>query len=320
VVKSGLTYSPGPAYTGDPEPGWNLLGNPFASAIKWSTGWSLPLNVAAIAKIMVGAGGGYTDINADGIIPATQGFMVMVTSGTASITIPHAAQTHSTIPWYKATGNPYIKLMAHNPGAQTFQESVLTFDNQATPGYDPAYDSRFLPGYAPLFYSVDGSEHLSTNALPELHSTTVVPFDFIKTAGSNFYIEAAQLENFPSQVYLTDLKLNQTQELTANPVYNFTSTDGDNPARFVLSFGPMTGTGGKTVGNSGIYTFENNLYLVNPGKAKFEVYSLTGQKLQAQEVDSPGLFKTTLYLPTAYYVVRLTTGTKVVVTKVFIKS
>ena len=82
----------------------------------------------------------------------------------------------------------------------------------------------------------------------------------------------------------------------------------------------MVGTGEKTMNNNGIYTYQNNLYIVNPGKARLELYNLTGQKLYTEEINCPGLFKTTLYLPTAYYVVRLTTGTKVVVTKVFLKS
>jgi hypothetical protein len=50
------------------------------------------------------------------------------------------------------------------------------------------------------------------------------------------------------------------------------------------------------------------------------VFNLTGQKLLAEEISSTVLFRKTLFVPTGYYVVRLTTGTKVVVTKVFIQS
>ncbi|MEI7898260.1 MAG: T9SS type A sorting domain-containing protein, partial [bacterium] len=252
-------------------------------------------------------------------IPATNGFMVQVQTAPGSLTLPAAKRAHSADPFYKSS-NAFVKLVAHNVAVGNAQESFVYFNPDATTGFDQMYDGDFLEGYAPRFYSVSGEEHFSVNSLPQLVSNLQIPFDFIKNEGTSFSIQAAQIENIETQVYLTDLKLNQTQELTTNPVYNFTSTDGDNPARFVLSFGLMTGTGDKTDSNKGIYTFENNLYLVNPGKAKFEVYNLTGQKLQAQEIDSPGLFKTTLYLPTAYYVVRMTTGTKVVVKKVFIKS
>ena len=317
VVNTSLTYTPA-SYSGDVTAGFNLLGNPFSCALKWSTGWS-KTNIAANAKIWNELGAAYVDIAANGIIPATQGFMVEVTSGTGSVTIPAAARTHDATPWYKSTGNPYIKLVARNLDAQTAQESIVTFDEQAPAGYSPDFDSHFLPGYAPSFYSVDGTEHLSTNVLPSLDNQTTVPFNFIKTTGTSFSIEAVKIDNVPAQVYLTDLKINKTQNLAENPVYDFTASDGDDPARFLLSFSHV-GISEKSWSNNGIYAYENNLYVVNPGKARLEVYNLTGQKLLAERIDSPGLYKTTLNVPTGYYVVRLTTGSKVVVTKVFIKS
>ncbi|MEI7724645.1 MAG: hypothetical protein WCK09_06040 [Bacteroidota bacterium] len=320
VSKTGLTRTPASYPGGDITPGWNLLGNPFTSAISWNPStWSLPTNIGSVSKIWNEINASYTDIGATGIIPATQGFMVEVISGTGSLTIPAAARTHSAQSWYKSTGNPYIKLVVHNLDEKTAQESIVTFDNQAAPGYDPAFDSHFLPGYAPYFYSVDGDEHLSTNVLPEMNDQTTVPFSFINTSGNSCSIEALQIDNVPAQVYLTDLKINKIQNLVENPVYTFTSTNGDDPARFLLSFSHV-GINEKTQGNNGIYAYENNLYVVNPGKAKLEVYSLTGQKLLGEEINSPGLYKTTLYVPTGYYVVRLTTSSKVVVTKVFIKS
>ena len=320
VNVSGLTCTLTAPYSGDITPGWNLLGNPFTSPITWNTaGWSLS-NISAGAKIWNDATVSYTDIAASGIIPATQGFMVEVApSTTGSLVIPAAARTNNAQAWYKLSGNPYIKLIAHDLGSNAAQESVVTFDIQTGPGYDPAFDSHFFPGYAPLFYSVDGTEHLSTNVLPGMDNQTTIPFNFVKTTGSDYSIEAAKIENVPAQVYLTDLKINKTQNLVENPVYTFTAVSGDDPARFLLSFSHV-GISENSVSTNGIYAYGNNLYIVNPGKARLEVFSLTGQKLLAEEIDSPGLYRTSLSVPTGYYVMRLTTGTKVVVTKVFIKS
>ena len=127
-----------------------------------------------------------------------------------------------------------------------------------------------------------------------------------------------KIENIPSTVYLTDLKLDKTQDLNENPLYAFTSEAGDNPARFVLSFG-QTGIGEKTRGGRAIYTYGNNLYIANPGNARLEIFNLTGQQLLDEQVRSAGLYKTSLSLPTGYYMVRLTTGTTVIYTKVFIQ-
>ena len=236
-----------------------------------------------------------------------------------SLTIPAAARVHSTQSWYKSADIPLIRLMAHNISAQTAQESTVIFDSQAKPGFDPSTDSRFFPGYAPLFYSVEGTENLSTNVLPGIDAQAAIPFNFVKTAGTAYSIEAVKIENISSTVYLTDLKLDKTQNLNENPLYTFTSGSGDNPARFVLTFS-QTGIGETTTGGREIYTYGNNLYVANPGISRLEVFNLTGQLLLNEQINSTGLYKTSLRLPTGYYMVRLTTATGVFITKVFIQS
>lgn len=49
------------------------------------------------------------------------GFMVKVTSGTGSITIPAAKRVHSAQPWYKQSDYPVIKLFAKNLDKPSFQ-------------------------------------------------------------------------------------------------------------------------------------------------------------------------------------------------------
>ena len=300
--------------------GWNLLGNPFPCAIAWNDGhWGLA-NVDANALCWNDLGSSYVVTTPSGIIPAMQGFMVYVSPGqSASVTIPALARTHNGEAWLKASGAPLIKLVAHNPAAQTFQESVVTFDPMATTGYDPAFDSYFLQGYAPLFCSVAGSDQLAYNTLPALEGQGAIPFHFVKTEGAEYTIEAAQLDHVPPAVYLTDLKANHTQNLVTDPVYSFTAADGDDPARFLLSFGTV-GIGGKTVNPVSVYSSGNNLFVANPGRATLELYSLNGQKLLTEAIDQTGLYKKTLFVPAAWYFVRLTTVTGVVVTKVFIHA
>ena len=322
VSRSGLTYTSPGNYTGTGiDPGWNLLGNPFSSAITWNTaGWSLS-NLSTTAKVWNEVNASYTDLDVAGmIIPPHQGFMVQALDASGgSLTIPAAARVHSTQNWYKSADVPVIMLVARNLSAQTAQESVVMFNDQATPGYSPAFDSRFFPGYAPQFYSVDGTEHLSTNVLPGVDAQATIPFNFIKTEGTSYSIDAVHIENIDADIYLTDLKLDKTQNLNENPVYTFTSSQGDNPARFILSFS-HTGTGETSISTTGIYASGNKLYLVNPGKARLELYSLTGKLLLKEEIDNGGIYSTSVSVATGYYLVRLTTGTKVVVKKVFILS
>jgi hypothetical protein len=194
---------------------------------------------------------------------------------------------------------------------------VITFNNQATTGYDTEFDSQFLPGYAPQFYSVAGEVNLSTNVLPGFDSQATVPFNFIKTDGTNYSIEAVQIDNVPDQVYLTDLKTNQSQNLTQNPLYSFTALAGDESARFLLSFhtlGVQTPSGENCV----IYVNNNTLNISNPGKSLIEVYNILGQKIADEQTDNETLAQITLKSVTGYYIVKVTTGQKVVAKKIFI--
>ncbi len=81
--------------TNSAEEGWNLLGNPYPSALIWGTGWDLA-NVQATAQVFNSSAKTYDAINADGIIPANQGFFVQAktTANGQNFTIPSAKQTH----------------------------------------------------------------------------------------------------------------------------------------------------------------------------------------------------------------------------------
>jgi hypothetical protein len=315
LVISNLSIKPGTT-----DKGWHLLGNPFTSALTWGTNWNLT-NIISTTKIWKESTAAYIDIAPGGFIPALNGFMIQVTpafGGNNSLTIPAAERVHNATAWYKSSTDPSIALVANDAAGQTAQESILQFNGAATTGFDPEFDSHFLTGYAPQFYSVAGDDQLSTNTLPDLSGTIMVPFDFIKNDGVNFSIEATTIANVTGPVLLNDLKTNASQDLTMNPVYSFTSAPGDLPGRFLLTFSHV-GIGENTNASNGIYTWEKTLYISNPGRATLELFNLSGQKLLTEEINTTGLFKTTSYLPTAYYVVRLITGSKVVVAKVFLR-
>ena len=231
IACSDLTLS------GGTNSGWNLLGNPFPSALTWGTAnWGLN-NIAATAKIWGESGASYVDISAGGIIPAMNGFMVQTSAaGTGSLTIPLTARVHNALAWYKSSTG-LLKLKAHDLDNSTAQESIIRVDENATEGYDAQYDSHFLAGFAPQFYSTVGGEQLSTNTLPGIDNSRVIPMGFVKNAAGNFSIEL--MENSlmgVSTIYLTDNKTGSITNMSTNPVYNFTSVAGDDANRFLLKF------------------------------------------------------------------------------------
>ncbi|MFZ4548397.1 MAG: GLUG motif-containing protein, partial [Bacteroidales bacterium] len=304
--------------------GFHLLGNPFVSAIKWNDGnWGTMTNVVATAKIWNDAIATYTDIAANGIIPALNGFMVEVTNATNSLTIPVAARVHSATAWYKSSNNPSIVLLATDPGSQTAQESTINFNSQATEGFDASFDSHFLAGYAPQFYSVANGESLSTNTLPTPGETVNVPLTFVKNEGTTFSITAKSIANIQGAVILTDLKTNMSQDLSINPEYSFTSATGDEPKRFVLTLGPLSVDDNAKQQALLVYASGSTVYISSTEgiglKGDLFVYNTIGQTLLQQKLTGKTLTEINLNASTGYYLVKVVTEDNAYTSKVFIR-
>jgi len=297
------------SYTPAQGNGWHLLGNPFASAIKWNDGnWALTA-VAGTAKIWNESTRSYTDLLANAHIPVNNGFMVQVSNGTNSITIPILAREHNATAFYKSTDAfEGIKLIAAPSDLSSAQELVIRTDGQATNGFDFYSDSRFLPGGAPQFYSVVENEQLSTNSLLNISPEMTINLGFMK---KNHEVNTITLvENtLADNLYLTDLKLNFTQKISENPVYSFTSAQGDDPNRFLLHFGAVGVDEAIPAIAVTAYVSNNILYVLNAqGKVQVDVLDLSGRMVYSQSMLASGLSSTPLNLPAGVYVVRISDG------------
>lgn len=265
--------------TDDMGNGWHLLGNPFVSALKWNDGnWQLN-NVAGVAKIWSEANKSYSDIEANGIIPSAQGFMVQVSDATNEITIPIASRVHNNTAFYKSgSANDRILLVAAETEGGSAQESKILINPLATKGFDFEYDSRFVSGYAPLFYSQVGDELLSTNSLSALEEDLVIPFGFVKNKASEFTITLK--ENIAGLiVYLTDNQTGVKTKLSENPVYSFSAATADDAERFLLSFGAVGMDQLTDNEGANAYAYNNFIYIETPLKqpSSVNVYNISGQ-------------------------------------------
>ncbi|MEI7981916.1 MAG: T9SS type A sorting domain-containing protein, partial [Bacteroidota bacterium] len=318
IPVSGLTNTGSAA-----NKGWNLLGNPFSCPISWHNaggGWAL-FNIDANCQIWNETNASYSVITPGNLIPATNGFMVHVSSpGTGSLTIPSSAMRLSPAPWYKSGESEQnrIVLKAGDAAGQTAQETIISFDPEATEGFDPLYDSYFLAGYAPGFYSVSRNKEYALNTLPELNGSLVIPLSFIRNNNTDFTIEL--IRSIPgTNVYLTDLKLNKTRNLANDPVYAFSSSPADAPGRFQLSF-LLNGEGEERNQTPAIYAWENSLYIRNQGISELRITNLAGQIVFFDRISQSGLYQTELDLPSGYYIARLTGDAGVTVRKIRINQ
>jgi len=321
ITVSGLTLS------GGVNNGWHLLGNPFPSALEWNGGdWNLT-NIAATAKMWVETTASYIDIH-DGdhdIIPAMNGFMVQVTSAPGSLIIPASARAHDGTSWYKNSAAS-IRLIVRETEFGMAQETNIRINGASTDGYDATFDSRFLTGYAPQFYSIAGEEHLSTNTLPDLSNNRVIPLGFVKNSAFDFTLELNMTNMIPGlAVYLTDKKNKIVKNLLETPVYSFVSAKEDDPDRFLLHFNNPAGIGEQEKDYSiSIYGAGSSIYISNNTnifiKGEVFVYNMVGQEMMHNKLADGKL--TSLYLkanPVGYYVVKVVTGDKVYFGKVYLR-
>lgn len=307
--------------TTNPNRSWHLLGNPFSSALTWDAGsdWNFT-NIAGVAKVWNEALQAYSDLTSSPptSIPATNGFMVQVSSGTGSLTLPASKRDHSAQAFYKTAISPRIMLVASPLDKSSGQQSTIYFNPEATENFDLAFDSDFLPGYAPSFYSLSAENKLSTNSLPEISPGLTIPFGFVKTESDSYVIE--MIENHEGyQVFLSDLKTNTNHELSTEPVYNFTSDLSDDPNRFVLLFNPVGLDEKPEAARLIVYVTGNQLYAhISTDYAMIEIYDLQGRLLKSIRTGSAGLYTEEVNLPSGAYVIRVVSESSVQSAKILV--
>lgn len=312
VQVNNLTSSADTSYAG-----WHLIGNPYASALLWNDGnWSLN-NVDANCQIWNETNASYSVISPEGVIPAMNGVMVHAAADNASLTIPAVSRTHNAVAWYKSpfiTGDQ-ITLMVHDYAGNTAQPSIIRFDAEATVGYDNQYDSYFLAGYAPLFYSLSEDEAYALNSLPLSASEKPVPLGFIKNDGSAFVMELT--ENTANHtVYLKDEKTGLTHCLNQGS-YSFTSEEGDEENRFSLLFGTVGIPQAPEASKPTVWVVNNILYSSGDMNGTVALYDLTGREVKRMQKISPE--GKALDLPAGVYVVRIQGAAGVASAKVLVQ-
>jgi len=315
----------------------NLAGNPYPSSIDWksASGWIK-------TNIMEESGGGHTfytwnesesnygayndasgsDIGTLGVtrqIAPMQGFIVTAASA-GNLSMTDAVRVHSTQAWQKS-GNEGFRLKVNAPGKKGSDEISFELGHNSSIGGAAKWNS-FVAEAPSLSTPKSGTEY-SISFLESLTNETVIPVTF-KAGIDGQYSLAANLENLSkAQIYLVDIKLNKTQNLSDNPVYTFAASTTDEPNRFKLTF--------KTVGINetvfehpfNIYATDNTVYVSNTSatsiKGEVYVYNTLGQVKAHQNLNGD-LTKLNLAAAAGYYLVKVFTKETTFTGKVFLKQ
>jgi hypothetical protein len=239
--------------------GWNLLGNPFPSAVDWDgvskgSGMDAALyyydNSAPRYRYYISLTGGIGNSYSGGAryIPPMQGFMVhSKSSGITTITMDNSDRVHESLTTYYKDA-PLINnvLNIWVEGNNSRDDARVCYYERASMNFDGEYDAYKLFSYnntIPELYSVTpDNTQLAINTLPLSEMYADVTLGFMPGTPGNFTFSADGINTFSEETYifLKDLKTGTIQKLNDNPSYSFIATAGDNTSRFVLHFQDAT--------------------------------------------------------------------------------
>jgi hypothetical protein len=299
---------------GNPNSGFNLIGNPFPAYLDWNHGSWDKSNIQNTYWIYKSSIGNYASYNgssgtngANQYIQTASSFWIKATAS-GTLTIPKNARSHSAPGYKSATSEENmirIKAFANN-----FQdEAIIGFNEGAALGED-AYDADKLAGalHAPQLFSEIGDARLSINLLPlqMLQTTQYIPLFFTCTRSGNYVIELNKF-SFSQNVKITfiDQKEQITKVIEGSSSYSFAYEAADKPNRFILKFEPVNATGIPhfNTENASLYSANNCIYVLNPSaeEGTLELYDASGVKVKIIENIKSGLSNYSMYY-TGFYI------------------
>ena len=248
--------------TGSPaNDGWNLISNPYPSAISWAAlrGVTANLDNAIYvynADLNAGTGGFASYVNgisspavgSGGIgdaIPMGQAFYVHSTGATGL----NAAESNKI-----ASGQSFLKSSSVQPltrltlrGANSYEdETVLYFDPAAGSGFDDGFDSYKMRGQDPNAASIaleNGNDVFQINGILPVSGNYTTALKTLTGVGGTFTITAENISSFPAGacISLFDKFTSVTTDLKSSS-YTFNLSDTTTVARFVLgiTLNPLT--------------------------------------------------------------------------------
>ena len=322
--------------------GFNILGNPYPSPIRWSLFHSL--NSSTIEPYYYaynGTNGTYGawngTIGTNGVndtIYTSQGIYVIGLSA-GVVSINNTVRFGSNAGFFNRTSNSspknVLKLNVKNQEGNVDQLAVYSSEN-GLDTYNAETDVVKLP-FTPESVTPELSLVLENNklAIKEFSSMgieRIIPLDLVvKTNGNyNFNIgEYSNIENNNS-IYLVDAITNQRTKLTTTNSYNVELAAAAYSNRFFLNLVPENTTGVNEVANNGLdcYSTNNVLSIVNSVQGQnmnVQILDLNGKQVFAETVYS-NIGITNINLPVVaqgVYVVRMVSNTSNLTKKVLIK-
>ena len=309
--------------------GWNLLGNPFTSAIyiKQEVFGFLTVNEDKIDPsylalylwsdtLNMGAGG-YEIVNKNHSqtnLAAGQGFFVKAAAA-GNVTFTQAMQVHQTDAPFKSAAIQWPSVVIAAKAGDISSSTKINFNEEMTLGLDPGYDAGILrSGKGFDIYSklvTDNGVDFAIQSLPGRSADSYVISIGADAIKGGEVVFSAQTTNLPVgyDVMLEDKLTNTVTNLKNGELYvaNIAS-DTKGTGRFYLHVGSSVQTAIKELQKDDIlvYTIGQIMYIKGnvSNNAQFMVYSIDGRLVKQVAAKSQNLNQINIagYSPGIYFV------------------
>ncbi len=301
--------------------GYNLVANPYPSAIDWNaaSGWTKN-NIATSTWIWKSDGvtqysgnyatwNGTTGVNGGSrYIAAMQGFFVKATP-TNNLQMNNNVRVHNAVN-FKSEVADLLKLTI--AGNNFNDEIAIYFD-------DNNQDSEKFLSWTenmPQIYTIENNNKLAINKLQNIEAKQSVKMGIVCDISGNYTIRANEFTfNELYNIVLEDTKTSTFKTITQDAVYSFRYEKGEPEARFVLHFNYSQ----EDIENKdiNIYAYAKNIYFNNIENLSgtINVYNVLGKVVLCSDLKS--VVQTNLV--SGVYMVEVVTDGHRIVNRVLIK-
>lgn len=298
---------------GSSKTGFNLVGNPYPSYLKWTENLANSANCLTTIWYRTKSGGAYSfqtynasgdlgvPLSTSGYIPPMQAFWVRTSVDKSELIVNNSMRSHGNgtanllkIKSELTFPQPIVRLLVSN--GNNSDETVLYSNSGASNDFD-SYDSPKMSNNSsaiPEIFTMIGSEHLVINGLNTIPELVEIPLGFTTGQSNSFSITATEFSNFKPgiKVYLIDKITGSEHDLTDGKAYNFRSDVTSSTSRFGLVFKSAQ------ISTDVINTTENVIVSKNAdnqitvnltgniGNSFVSVYNAMGQKLLKKQIIS----------------------------------
>ncbi len=318
------------SYTAGQGNGWNLIGNPYSSAIDWDL-LNKTADVNATVYLIKGSDGSYISYNGstgdviNGEIPAMQGFFVKAESAGQTVSMETSDQVHSSNVFWKDDEFEET-LMVSLRGDSSINNTYFQFRDDATNTFDTHCDAYKLFGFAEIaqLYSTLGDTKYAINCLPHSDETVSIPMGLHIAYTENLNLDFSGLESFYQDIsiHLEDLKTNNTIDVRQNQSYAFMADVLDESNRFVLHFNGINALHDFVIQKEPqVFAYQQAIYIESSEMldADILIYNINGQLIAQHKMLGKTMLKIPVELSQAVYLVSIRTDQNIWNKKVYVQ-